>query len=284
MTPKTKTAVLALVIAMALTVIKAAVGLLTMSISVLASALDSLMDIFSSAISLTAVSAAAKPADRAHPFGHGKAEAIAGFFQAILIASSAGFLIYHAFLRIVRGYQLEDEFVGVAVMIVATLTSIYLARHLKRVGRETQSTALAAGALNFGADVWTNIGVLIALCLERLAQVQNADPIISILISLYIIISAVRIMGDAITQLMDKTLPADVLSTIDRCIWAHGHCIQGYHGLRSRRVGAEKFIEFHLEIDRNVSFEHAHAITETIISDIKVAIPGSEVTVHSDPA
>lgn len=283
MTDKTKIALRALAVASTLTVIKAVVGFVTMSISVLASALDSLMDIFSVSITLAAIRAAEKPADEAHPFGHGKAEAIAGLLQALAIAASAAFLIYQAFRKIVRGYHLQDELLGVAVMIIATVASIYLSRGLKRAAREMESTALAAGALNFGADVWTNMGVLVALGLERFGPVRNADPIISILISLYITISAIRVAHDAIAQLMDKTLPRSLLATIDNCVHSHAHCIRGYHRLKTRRVGPEKFIEFHLEIDRTVSFEHAHEMTEKIIADIRREIPNSRVIVHSDP-
>ncbi|MBT3182287.1 MAG: cation transporter [Deltaproteobacteria bacterium] len=280
---KRKIAIIAIVVPAFLTVAKAIAGFATMSISILASALDSLMDVFSSLITMVAVSTAEKPADEKHPFGHGKAEAIAGLIQAILIAISGSFLIYHAFRRIVTGYQLEAEWAGISVMIVAMIVSIFLAYGLKRVGRRTKSSALAASSLNFGADVWTNGGVLVALGLENWGGVKNADPIISILISLYIIVSAIKIAADAITQLMDKTLPNETLAIVDECIHSRGPQIKGYHKLRSRSVGGEKFIEFHLEIESSLSFEAAHDLTERIIADIEKQVPGSKVTAHSDP-
>lgn len=266
-----------------MTIVKTVVGLVTMSMSVLASALDSFTDVCQMCINLVAVRTAEQPADTSHPFGHGKAEAIAGFFQAILIAGSAAFLISQSFHRIIDGYRLEDEMVGISVMVVAMIASVYLTRRMKRVGEEMESSVLLAGALNFGADVWTNAGVLIALTLERAAHVKNADPIISILISVYIVISSLRVGRDSIAQLMDKTLPADALAVIDSCIRTRGGPVQGYHRLRTRRVGAEKHIEFHLEIDCSATFETAHDVTEAIIADIQHAIPRSHVIVHSDP-
>lgn len=274
----------AIIVTLSLTIVKTAIGLLTMSIAVLSSALDSFMDACSMSINLFAVRAAEKPADTSHQFGHGKAEAIAGLFQSVFIAASASFLIVQAFHRMIDGYRLEDEVVGMAVMIVALGASIFLTNMLKKANKDTESNVIEASALNFGADVWTSIGVLVALVLERLWHVKNADPIISILISLYILSSAVRVGHNAIAQLMDKTLPIDTLSVIDRCIRSHGQIIRGYHKLKTRRVGEEKFIEFHLEIDRTASFEIAHAMTEAIIADIKKIIPGAHVTVHSDPA
>ena len=280
---KSRTLLIALLTSATLTVAKVIVGILTMSMAVFASALDSLMDIFSMAIGFTAVRAAEMPADDKHQFGHGKAEAIAGLVQAVLIAVSASFLIWQSFHRIIDGYRLADEEFGLAMIVVALVVSYWLARKLKRVGECERSTALAASALNYGADVWTNAGVLVALGMEKWAQVKNADPLISILISLYIAISAVCIARDAIQQLMDLSLPRDMLFAIDHCVRAHSPKAHGYHRLKTRMVGHEKHIEFHLELDHRLSFEEAHLLTEQIIADIRHAIPDSHVTVHSDP-
>lgn len=283
MSVKKRAVLLAIAVAIALTIAKAAVGLVTMSMSVLASALDSLMDVFSMSVTMMAVATAEKPADESHPFGHGKAEAVGGLIQAVLIAISAGFLIVQAFHRIVDGYRLEDEALGISVIVISLVVSVGLSLHLKRVGQQTESTALTAGALNFGADVLSYFGVLVALALERWFEVKNADPVISILISINIIVSALRVGHDATSQLMDKTLPVEALAAIDDHIRSHGPTIKGYHRLRTRRVGAEKHIEFHLEIDRTASFDTAHELTEHIIADIQRAIPGAHVIVHSDP-
>jgi ferrous-iron efflux pump FieF len=283
MSLKTRTVITAMLASLALTLVKLIVGLLSSSIAVLASALDSFTDTCSMAISLIAVRSAEKPADEKHQFGHGKAEPIAGLFQAAFIAISAGYLIVQAFHRVVHGYTLQDEGVAIAVIALALVVSIVLARKMKRVSECTASMALEACSLNYGADVWTNAGVLIALGLEIWAKVKNADPIISILVSIYIIVSALRIGRDAISQLMDRSLPGDMIGIIDRCVRAHTPKAKGYHRLRTRSVGAEKEIEFHLEMDKHLSFEQAHLITETIIADIKRDIPGAYVTIHSDP-
>jgi len=283
MTLKVRTVLIALLTSLGLAAVKLVVGLFTSSIAVLASALDSFTDSFSMAINLVAVRSAEKPADEQHQYGHGKAEPIAGLAQAAFIGVSAGYLIYRAFRRMIEGYTLENETVAIVVIVIALAASIFLARRMKRVGECTSSTALEACALNYGADVWTNAGVLIALGLEKWASIRNADPIISILISVYIVVSAVRIGHKAISQLMDRSLSADMLSAIDRCIRAYSPKVRGYHRLRTREVGAEKEIEFHLEIDRGLSFEEAHNITEAIIAEIRREIPGSTVTAHSDP-
>lgn len=283
MSVKRRTVLLSIAVAIVLTIAKAVVGLITMSMSVLASALDSLMDVFSMVVTLMAVVTAEKPADESHPFGHGKAEPVGGLIQAVLIAISAGFLIVQAFHRIVDGYHIEDEVLGIAVIVLSLLGSVWLSAKLKRVGQQTESSVLMAGALNFRADVLSYVGVLVALALERWFAVKNADPVISILISINIIVSAFRVGHGATTQLMDKTLPDEILANIDTHIRAYGPTIRGYHKLRTRYVGAEKYIEFHLEIDRTASFETAHDLTERIIADLQHVVPGAHVTVHSDP-
>ena len=283
MTSKARAAIASTFVALGLVLIKVVVGLVTMSMAILASALDSFMDLCSTGISVAAIRTAEKPADESHPFGHGKAESIAGLVQAVLITISAGFLIYQAFVRIIKGYQLEEELLGIAVMVISIVASLFIARYLGRIGRKAESPVLSASALNFSADVWTNSGALLALGLERWAAVKNADPIVSILISLYIIVSAIRIGRDATAQLMDRTLPADILRTIDECIRTHRPFVRDYHDLRTRRVGSERYIEFHVEIDRNLSFERAHEITESIIDQIRRSVPGAQVCVHSDP-
>jgi ferrous-iron efflux pump FieF len=284
MTPKSKASIISMLSAAALAVVKLTVGLLTASIAVLASALDSAMDVISIGIGFIAIRASDKPADQKHQFGHGKAESIAGLAQAAIIATTASFLIYMAFSRILEGYRLEGEMIGIFVMAISIVTSAILAAYLGKISKQTESTALSAGALNFGADVWTNAGALVALTLEKWGGVTNADPVISILISLYVIVSAIRIAHEAISQLMDSTLPSDVLRIIDECIRSREPMVKGYHNLKTRQVGMEKYIEFHIEIERTLSFEDEHEISESIIAEIKKQIPGAWVTVHSDPA
>jgi ferrous-iron efflux pump FieF len=284
MTAKMSTVLIAIATTFALTVVKTVVGLLTGSISILSSALDSFTDLCAMSVSFAAVRTAEQPADRDHPFGHGKAEAIAGLLQALLIGASAIFLIVQAFHRIIDGYALRGETAGIAMMLVAIAASIFLARRMRQVCRETPSSALAAGALNFTSDIATGTGVLLALALERWARVPNADPIISIIISISIGAAAFRIGRDAVGQLMDRALPDETLVIIDSCIGSRAPTVKGYHELRTRWVGAEKHIEFHLEIDRGVSFERAHIVTEAIIDDLRRAIPGSRIIVHTDPA
>ncbi len=283
MPSKQNAALTAIIVPLLLGIVKGVTGILTLSISVFASALDSFMDAISAIITYAAVKTSEKPADRNHPFGHGKADAIAGLIQAILIFISASFLIYQAFQKIIFGYHLSSTSIGIGIMTLTMITSLYLAHLLKCTADKTASTALLAEAMNFRMDVWSNAGVLIALGMEHTLGVQNADPILSIIISITIIYSGFNIASMSISQLMDKTLPDEMIQIIEQCISRYSPQVHGYHDLRTRFVGTIKEISLHIEMDNTLSFQKAHDISESIVDDISKALPHAIITIHTDP-
>ncbi|HJU53303.1 MAG TPA: cation diffusion facilitator family transporter, partial [Pyrinomonadaceae bacterium] len=183
---KSSAARLSLLAAGFLVVLKTATGVITGSISVWASLLDSTMDIFASAINYFAVRAASRPADEDHSYGHGKAESLAGLFQSLVIAASGGVLIYESIRRIINPNPTESEWVGILTMIVAVLVSVALVARLRRVARETDSPALHADATHYVTDIYSNASALLALVIVGLTPYQIADPIISLGIACYI--------------------------------------------------------------------------------------------------
>ncbi|HYJ47392.1 MAG TPA: cation diffusion facilitator family transporter, partial [Pyrinomonadaceae bacterium] len=184
---KTSVARLSMLAAAFLIVLKTATGLITGSISVWASLLDSTMDIFASTINYFAVRAAARPADEDHAYGHGKAESLAGLFQSIVIAASGIFLIYESIRRIINPKEISSEWIGTLTMVVAVSVSVGLVKRLRRVASETESPALHADALHYVTDIYTNAGALLALVIVGLTPFKIADPVISIGIAFYIL-------------------------------------------------------------------------------------------------
>ncbi len=281
---KTKAALLSVIAAAFLIALKTVTGFLTGSISVWASLLDSVMDIFASAINFFAVRAAARPADEDHTYGHGKAESLGGLFQAIAIALSGLFLVSEAVQRLLTTHSTSKEWVGIVTMAVAMVTSLLLVMKLKRVARETDSIALSSDAAHYVSDIFTNAGAMAALLIIRLTGWQIIDPLISILISLYILWSAFSIGKDAVDILMDRRLPAGVSEEIARIVERYrGSGVRGFHDLRSRRSGSQKFIDLHLEIEGAKSLEEAHDLTVKVLREIEAAIPRSRVHIHTDP-
>lgn len=265
--------------------LKTGTGLMTGSISVWASLLDSAMDIFASAINYYAVRAASAPADEDHRYGHGKAESLAGLFQSFVIGVSGLLLLFEAVRRVVRPQPTASEWLGVGTMAVACGVSIALVARLRQVARQTDSPALTADAVHYATDVYTNGAALGALLVVALTGWTLADPLISILISGFILWSAVDVARESVNVLMDRRLPraidATVASVVER-FRAEG--VVGFHDLRTRRSGSLKFIDLHLEVEADQTLQQAHDLTVRVLRAIQHEIPRSRVQIHTDPA
>jgi ferrous-iron efflux pump FieF len=268
-----------------LVVLKTITGLMTGSISVWASLLDSSMDIFASVVNYLAVQAASRPADENHTYGHGKAESLAGLFQAIVIASSGLFLVREAIYRIITPVQTRQELLGIVTMIVAALLSAALVMRLNSVARRTDSLALKADAVHYVTDIFTNSGTLAALVIIYYTRWVIIDPLVSIGIALYIMWSAFSVARISIDVLMDHRLPVEVDERVAAVVGRfESSGVAGFHDLRTRRSGSIKFIDLHLDVDGTMSLEQAHDLTLKVIRAIESEIPRSRVQIHTDPA
>ncbi|HVG29903.1 MAG TPA: cation diffusion facilitator family transporter [Pyrinomonadaceae bacterium] len=282
---KTGAARLSIATAAFLILIKTATGFKTGSISVWASLLDSAMDIFASLINLYAVRAAARPADEDHAYGHGKAESLAGLFQGAVIAASGFYLVWEAFKRIVYPRETTAEGFGIASMLLAVAASAFLVFRLRRAARSTDSPALAADALHYASDIYTNAAALAALVVVYLTNWRVADPLFSIAISIYILASAFSVARESVDVLMDKKLPPEVDEKVSEIVHRYkAEGVLGVHDIRTRRSGSLKFIDMHLEVDRAKTLEQAHDLTVNVMRDIETEIPRSRVQAHTDPA
>ncbi|MDT7542616.1 MAG: ferrous-iron efflux pump FieF [Acidobacteriota bacterium] len=282
---KSSAARLSISVAVFLILIKTATGFLTGSISVWASLLDSAMDVFASIINLYAVRAASRPPDEDHAYGHGKAESLAGLFQATVITASGFFLIWEAIKRIIFPQPTKSEGIGIASMLIAVILSTLLVLRLKRAARKTDSPALAADATHYVTDIFTNAAALFALVVLYFSGWRIADPIFSIAISIYILATAFSVARESVDVLMDKKLPPEVDEQVAEIVNRYKTAgVLGVHDIRTRRSGSFKFIDIHIEIERTKTFEQSHDLTVHVIRDIETEIPRSRVQVHTDPA
>jgi cation diffusion facilitator family transporter len=206
---KNSAARLSIVVAVFLIALKTTSGWMTSSISVWASLLDSVLDLFASTLNFIAVRASSRPADEDHAYGHGKAESLTSLFQALVIGASGIFIIWEAVHRIREPHQTHSELIGVGSMIIAIVTSAWLVKRLRRAARETESPALSSDALHYMADIYISAGVLVALLLTALTNWKLADPLISLAIALYILKSAIGLAHESINVLMDRRLPVE---------------------------------------------------------------------------
>ncbi len=257
--------------------------LMTGSVSLLSSLVDSLMDVAASLINLIAVRHALTPPDREHRFGHGKAEPLAGLAQAAFIAGSALFLVIEAIDRLVEPRPIEAQGVGIAVMVVSIVVTIGLVRFQTYVVRRTGSTAIDADALHYRTDIMVNGSVIAAILLSHYMGWTWADPVFALGIAIYIVRGASAIARRSLDLLMDREFADDDRARIRRIVLDHPES-RSMHELRTRSSGTQPFIQFHLELDPHISLLRAHEISDEIEHQILAAFPGAEVIIHQDPA
>lgn len=273
--------VASVVTAVFLIVAKLAAWLVTGSVSLLASLVDSVMDSLASLINLFAIRYSLQPADDDHRFGHGKAEPLAGLVQAAFIAGSAVFLIFHAIDRLRYGQQLEQVGIGIGVMVLAIVLTVLLLSIQHYVIRRTGSTAIRADSLHYLTDLLTNVSILFALYLSTQGWTW-ADPVFAIGVAVYIFYSAFQIGHEAFQQLMDRELPEEILKKIRATAMAPPE-VTGIHEMRTRQAGQTRFVQLHLELDEEMSLKQAHAIADEVEEHIMDFLPDAEVIIHQDP-
>lgn len=255
---------------------------LTDSVSLLASMMDSLMDIAASLINLVAVRHALTPADREHRFGHGKAEPLASLGQAAFIMGSGVFIVIQAVHRILHPAPLERTEVGIGVMVFAIIATAALVAYQRYVVARTGSTAIRADSLHYVTDVLVNGSVIVSLLLVTYLDWLYADPIFAIGIALYVLYSAWKIVREALRHLMDRELPDEERERIKAIVKAHPKVIS-MHELKTRRSGLQAFIQLHVEMDGGLSLTEAHDVSDEVEAAILAAFPNAEVIIHADP-
>lgn len=256
--------------------------LVTGSVSVLASLVDSAMDAGASLVNLLAVHWSLMPPDAEHRFGHGKAEALAALGQATLIAASAVFLGVQAVDRLLHPQPVAEAGVGLLVIGFAILVTLALLAFQRHVIRRTGSAAIRADALHYATDLATNAATVVALLLAA-AGWSGFDPLFGLAIGAYILYSALRIGFDAVQLLMDRELPDEARRQILN-LAASVPGVLGVHGLRTRRSGQSLIIQLHLALDDAMPLLAAHQVALDVEARIRAEHPDSDITIHLDPA
>ncbi len=270
--------------AFALTVAKAVVALLTGSLAVLAAAVDSLMDVACSGLNAFFLRVAADPPDAEHAYGHGKAEALSGVIQAVIIAIGGFWLVGRGLLYLLRPEPVKSPETGVAVAAASLAISLLLVAYLRHEARTTRSLALRADAFHYVTDIATNLVAGVALVGYRILGWKWLDPVASILIAVYIIVSAGQILRDAAEELLDRGLPRETEEEVKTLLHGFASEVRGYRAFRSRRAAGTTFVEFRLLVDKNASFERSHEITEMAIRRIRERHgEHTEVMIDTDP-
>ena len=268
--------------AVCLIVLKLGAWVLTDSISLLSTLIDSILDAVASLVSLLAVRHALTPADREHRFGHGKAEPLAALGQAAFITGSAVFLLIEALHLLFDPRPIQNPGIGIAVMLISIGATAVLVLFQRYVIRRTNSVVVRADSLHYLGDLLVNAAVIVALLGVTQLGWTILDPVFAIGIAAYILKTAWSIASESLHMLMDRELPDDDRARIGRIVRAHPEVVD-MHDLRTRLAGPQTFIQLHLELNGDLSLWDAHTISDQVEAELKAAFPGAEVIIHEDP-
>ncbi|MCG8392511.1 MAG: cation diffusion facilitator family transporter [Pseudomonadales bacterium] len=260
---------------------KAVAWMLTGSVSLLASLVDSVMDSLASLINFFAIRYSLVPPDEEHRFGHGKAEALAGLGQAVFIAGSSLFLVQQSVSKLMDPQPIEQNTIGIVVMVFSIIVTFGLLLLQKYVVRETGSTAIEADSLHYLSDLAVNVGIILVLVVSQFGFLW-LDGTVGLVIALFILISAWRIGYESVQLLLDREIPGDVRNVIGSIVAGHPKAL-GFHDLRTRQSGRTQFIQLHVDMDQNLSLLEAHDLAVNIQARIQEAFPAADVIIHQDP-
>jgi len=241
-----------------------------------------MMDVAASLVNLLAVHYSLQPPDREHRFGHGKAEPLAGLAQAAFIAGSSVLLLFEAGSRLFRPTPVQESAIGISVMLFSIVLTLGLVLFQRYVVRRTGSVAIGADALHYRSDLLMNASVIGALVLASNFGFTLADPLFGIAIAFYILVGAWSVFSSSLQLLMDRELAEDDRARIKAIAMSHPAVIS-MHDLRTRSSGTHTFIQFHLEMDRDLTLFEAHAISDEVMTRVEAAFPNAEVLIHEDP-
>ena len=268
--------------ALILIAVKSVAWTMTGSVSLLASLIDSIMDSLASLVNFAAIRYSLVPADDEHRFGHGKAEALAGLGQSVLIAGSALYLLQEAVFKLLNPEPIEATGLGVGVMVFSIALTALLLVVQKYVVRRTGSTAIDADSLHYLSDLAVNAGIILALVISGLGF-DAADGLVGLVIALYILRSAWKIGWESVQLLLDRELPGEVRDVIGTVVGEHDQAL-GFHDLRTRQSGQHWVMQLHLELPATLTLADAHERGEQARLAIIARYPQADVLVHKDPA
>jgi len=266
-----------------LVVAKIAAGIITGSVSILAEAIHSLLDLAAAVIAFLSVRISDKPADAGHPFGHGKVENVSGIIEAILIIIAGIWIIYEAVQRIITRTAIQLAGVGIGVMALAIVINILVSRKLHKVSQATDSPALEADAWHLSTDVYTSVAVLVSLLIIHFTGFILLDPIIAIIVAVVIMRTGYQLTRKSFGVLVDERLPASEEAIITEVIKEHCNKVVGFHSLRTRKAGSQRQIDFHLVMAKNASLESVHQMCDHLEEDIKTKLPQATINIHVEP-
>ena len=270
-------------------IIKVIAGLLGKSSAIIADGIHSLSDSATDIVVIFGLKMADKPPDSDHRYGHGKIETLSAFFISLFLIAVGFSLIWegsHKFYNIILGeIPPIPSWIVVGVAILSIAVKEYLYRKTLKRGEEIKSNAVIANAWHHRSDALSSIGVAIGVSCAILLGGKwiILDPITSVIVSIFIIISGISISKTSIGELLESSLSEDVETEIVE-ISLKVEKVINPHEIRTRRIGKDIAIDMHIEVDKNLTVEEAHAICDELEKALRSHFGKSTfINIHCEP-
>lgn len=284
MTLQKKATIVSSFTATILIIVKLAIGIMSGSVAVLASAIDSVLDLIVSAFNYFAITKSEQPADKKFNYGKGKIEALAAVIEGTVITVSGVYIFYEAIRKAFNQKELEYLNASIIVMLISLALTIALVLFLNYVAKKTGSMVVKSDALHYKTDVLSNGAILVSLVLIQVTNFGLIDSIMGVVISIYIIHSAYEIIKDGVYILLDASLDEEIVEKIKNIILEEKE-ISDFHYLKTRKSGHTNFVDVHLVFSPGISLIKAHHAGDRIEEKIKDLIDDEEwvINAHLDP-
>lgn len=257
---------------------------LTGSVALLSDAAETLINFTAAIIALIALEFASRPADATHAYGHEKAEYFSSGVEGTLILAAAVGISYTAFERLSNPIPLGDVPIGLVIAAFAGLVNYLVAQALLTTAKEKGSITLEAHAKHLMTDVWTTAGVIVAITLTSITNLNWLDPIVAVGVAIHIVVLGVDLLKRSMSGLLDRALPAHEINEIENILRAHAGKEAAFHNLRTRQAGSTRFIDFHLLVPGERNVQETHDLCEEIEAEIRSALDRtSSITIHIEP-
>ena len=279
-----KATVVSTSVAALLVVMKMTVGVLSGSIAVLASAIDSFLDLTVSLFNYFALHNAEKDPDEQFHYGRSKMEPLAAVIEGTIVSLSALFILYEALVKIAHPREMAHMSESIAVMIASFIITAFLVAFLNYVAKKTKNMVIKADALHYKTDLFSNGAVLMALVLISYTAEELIDPVLGVGIAIYMIYSAIPIIKEGVLMLLDAALPEEDIEKIEEIIKSEP-VITDYHYLQTRESGSHVFISVHAVFNVSISLYDAHLIADRVEAKIKDLFEDKKthILIHMDP-
>lgn len=239
---------------------------------------DSTFDALTSGMNFLALRYSLRPADAEHRWGHGKAEALAGFTQGVFITLFSCFLIFSIIHRLIYPEPLTPSLIGIGIVVFGIFLTLILVAWQNYVVRKTGSLIIKADSVHYETDLLSNSGILLSLYVSMKFNFIYVDFMVGVLIAAYLIASVWKILWSSVDVLMDKELDVAIRQRIIELALAHPQ-VKEIHDMRSRSGGVKRFVQFAIKLEKVESSEAKEKVIQDVHSNILAVFPDMDITI-----